>query len=537
MKQKFLHIAFVVSLIWISGLHGSLFAQAPLWIWAHDLGPYSGTMKAGNSGSVTSWGDYFVDTQIGDTVLKASGHLSINSYFAQYDKNGKFNWARRIGGALYGVSHINNRLLVSYVFIDSSQHSYVVGYYQDSVEFNDTVMFSDGFISIFIAKYDSYGNRMWVKTIATNVQPLYANAPDAYYYFVMTTQNDRLFLAGTIGDLYTSKPLILQIDTSGNVILKKILPFLGDCSNINIDSAGNLFFLCGVSTSDPSGGVFIRIMKMQYGDTNVVADWDLKPNPTYFRITATALDGNDNYYITGQFDGRFTIGDTTINSKGLPGERPGHTVLLKLNSQGKFLWIRQMGDSVDYPNDLVTDERDNIYLVGHCYKSIIGADSVQLGYLVKYDPNGNVKWVINAKQKNGSWGGISLSIYHNILYLIGGFDRKVSFGNSTLGDSNASRMFIAAMDLGKGLSVPYSQTLLQDLRVFPNPTTGIITVHNASANIQHVTVSSILGESVLELEHPNAPEFTLDLSKLPAGIYFARFVMAGEVVSRKIIRE
>jgi photosystem II stability/assembly factor-like uncharacterized protein len=76
-----------------------------------------------------------------------------------------------------------------------------------------------------------------------------------------------------------------------------------------------------------------------------------------------------------------------------------------------------------------------------------------------------------------------------------------------------------------------------NISLSPNPTTGIITVHNTSANILHVTVNSILGESVLELEHPNAPEFTLDLSKIPPGIYFARFVMAGEVVSRKIIKE
>ena len=71
----------------------------------------------------------------------------------------------------------------------------------------------------------------------------------------------------------------------------------------------------------------------------------------------------------------------------------------------------------------------------------------------------------------------------------------------------------------------------------PNPTTGIITVQNTEQNISHITVSNILGEQMLELVKPNAPEFTLDLSKLPPGIYFARFVMAGEVVTRKIVKE
>ena len=76
-----------------------------------------------------------------------------------------------------------------------------------------------------------------------------------------------------------------------------------------------------------------------------------------------------------------------------------------------------------------------------------------------------------------------------------------------------------------------------NISLSPNPTTGIITVHNASANILHVTVSSILGESVLELEHPNAPEFTIDLSKLLAGMYYARIVGAHSVSIEKIFKE
>ncbi len=76
-----------------------------------------------------------------------------------------------------------------------------------------------------------------------------------------------------------------------------------------------------------------------------------------------------------------------------------------------------------------------------------------------------------------------------------------------------------------------------DLSLSPNPTTGIITVHNAPANILHVTVSSILGESVIKLANPNAPDFTLDLSKLPPGTYVARFSLPDEVITRKIMKE
>jgi hypothetical protein len=80
----------------------------------------------------------------------------------------------------------------------------------------------------------------------------------------------------------------------------------------------------------------------------------------------------------------------------------------------------------------------------------------------------------------------------------------------------------------------HSATLSVELS--PNPTDGIITVH--ADNTKHVTIENLLGRSVLEVANPRASEFTLDLSKLPAGLYFARFEMAsGEVKMRKIVKE
>ncbi|MDP4219425.1 MAG: T9SS type A sorting domain-containing protein [Bacteroidota bacterium] len=75
------------------------------------------------------------------------------------------------------------------------------------------------------------------------------------------------------------------------------------------------------------------------------------------------------------------------------------------------------------------------------------------------------------------------------------------------------------------------------ISISPNPSNGIMTVHDAPANLVRVAVSTILGETVLELLHPNASEFTLDVSKLPAGTYFAQFAMPGTIVTRKIVKE
>jgi len=67
---------------------------------------------------------------------------------------------------------------------------------------------------------------------------------------------------------------------------------------------------------------------------------------------------------------------------------------------------------------------------------------------------------------------------------------------------------------------------------------GLFNVHDASLSTHKVIVFNLLGERVLEVANPRASEFTLDLSMLPAGIYFARFEMAGGAVEmRKIVVE
>jgi len=109
----------------------------------------------------------------------------------------------------------------------------------------------------------------------------------------------------------------------------------------------------------------------------------------------------------------------------------------------------------------------------------------------------------------------------------------VSGGNFILYSGNSGLWYFPL----ESLAVKTTIGTQPNISLSPNPTTGIIMVHNVSANILHVTVSSILGESVLELEYPNAPEFTLDLSNLPPGTYFARISLQNEIITRKIIKE
>jgi hypothetical protein len=74
------------------------------------------------------------------------------------------------------------------------------------------------------------------------------------------------------------------------------------------------------------------------------------------------------------------------------------------------------------------------------------------------------------------------------------------------------------------------------ITLFPNPTSGMISVQGLTSDNITVSVFNILGETVMEQKNPPAPDFTLDLSKLVPGTYYFRFSSANSVVTKKIMK-
>ena len=68
-----------------------------------------------------------------------------------------------------------------------------------------------------------------------------------------------------------------------------------------------------------------------------------------------------------------------------------------------------------------------------------------------------------------------------------------------------------------------------------NPTNRIVTL--SGAEISNVTIANVLGERVMEITQPYSPTFTVDLSKLPSGTYFAKIKTPTGVTMRKILLE
>jgi len=156
-----------------------------------------------------------------------------------------------------------------------------------------------------------------------------------------------------------------------------------------------------------------------------------------------------------------------------------------------------------------------------------GLSPITTNVFQEFDPSTNT-WT--APATSGTFtprGYVSSAVVGNSLYVIGGVD--TSGGNTYVVPTN--EFFTPSVS-----DVKNSVTALPDIQLVPNPTNGLITVYNTNP-VKQVIIENLFGETIKDLRSLHESNFTLDLSTLPSGTYFARFSLPGSVITRKIIRD
>jgi hypothetical protein len=75
-----------------------------------------------------------------------------------------------------------------------------------------------------------------------------------------------------------------------------------------------------------------------------------------------------------------------------------------------------------------------------------------------------------------------------------------------------------------------------ELSLYPNPTTGLLTINNGEIGMDEIHVFDMLGRKVMEYKVENEVTYKLDLSFLPGGIYFVRIKTETEMVMKKVVK-
>jgi hypothetical protein len=88
--------------------------------------------------------------------------------------------------------------------------------------------------------------------------------------------------------------------------------------------------------------------------------------------------------------------------------------------------------------------------------------------------------------------------------------------------------------------VPYNN--INDLQrsafnLFPNPTTGKLTIENEQLAINSIEVYDVYGRKVLSHTANRLPQTVIDVTHLESGIYFVKIITDNEVVAMKFIKQ
>ena len=86
-------------------------------------------------------------------------------------------------------------------------------------------------------------------------------------------------------------------------------------------------------------------------------------------------------------------------------------------------------------------------------------------------------------------------------------------------------------------SVVHPNTIADHISLSPDPTAGTVAISEMLVDVESIIITNLLGEQVLEVTAPHSTSYSLDLTALPQGTYFVRFVMPDGSVMKKIVRE
>lgn len=350
------------------GLSGSLLAQHPQLSWVKHLGTnyamYTQTNGVDMSGNVYTAGYFYqtVDFDPGAGIAELSTtDINGDAFISKLNANGGFVWAKRIGGN----SNYGER--IASIAMGSNGSFVICGIYSGTVDFDpDAGVFdltSSGAEEAFVAKYDSNGALIWAKSY---------------------------------GGASTDRALGVALDGSGNVFTTGFFHGTAD-----FDPGPDTASLSAVANSD------IYVLKLD-ADGNYL--WAKSIGGTgYDSGFALAVDANGAVYTTGYFNNSVDFnpgaGNFTLSSKGYHD-----AFILKLDSDGNFVWAYHMGSSsYDIGYDIKIDAAGQVYASGYFNNTIDfdpGAGELNLTsfgnidiYVVKLDPDGSLVW---AKQLGGS---------------------------------------------------------------------------------------------------------------------------------------
>lgn len=550
-------------------------AQLLKFDWAKSMGglsyDYGNSITTDAKGNVYTTGSFngTADFDPGDNLLELTSYSS-DAFISKLDAHGNYVWVKQLGGQQntyndYGIS----------VAIDLSGNIYTVGGFVGKGDFDPGIglanLTSAGKGDVFISKLDSNGNYVWVKQLGGNSFD-YASSmvlDDLGNVYIAGSfdgtadfdpDSSKIFNIKSAGD---ADIFISKLDASGNFVWAKQIggALLDVVNSISVDKSGNVYTTGsfeGKVDFDPGAGTYFLTPT---GSDIFISKLDASGNFVWAKQmggnlhesgNSIAIDKWSNIYATGTFQGTADFNPSSEFSN-LISTGNEDIFILKLNSAGNFIWVKQMGgDLFDNALCATTDSSGFVYVTGN-FQGIadfnpssseklnltsIGRDDI---FISKLDPQGNFVW---AKSMGGTLNEIGNSIAldkSGNIYTTGFFQETVDFdpgsGVYNLNSSGDDDIFVQKMSNSTG-TVPKDLNL-RHVSIYPNPTNKFLKVELTDFNFKknRIQILNSVGQIVLE-ETPIIQNSQFNIEYLPDGLYFVKVLSDNQIIAKlKIIKK
>ncbi|HYV92902.1 MAG TPA: T9SS type A sorting domain-containing protein [Chitinophagales bacterium] len=194
---------------------------------------------------VSGWFNYSIT--FGATTLFSVNTSWKDIFLVKYDASGNPVWALGAGGGDWEEAYS--------VITDVSGNIYMAGqFYSDSISFNSVTLLNDGYYDLFLTKFDSNGNVIWVKSDG--------GSGGGSAGSIISDASSNIYMAGSFGD----STIIFGSDTLMNVSSSAFGALYTDGFLAKYDSAGNVLWAKSagalyhdgmIVTADVSGNIYV----------------------------------------------------------------------------------------------------------------------------------------------------------------------------------------------------------------------------------------------------------------------------------------
>lgn len=569
--MKLIYPLFIFYFLW-----HTTYAQ-PGFVWAKQIGGTSPYVNIGGSITTDRNGNVYTTGCFGGTTdfdpgpgvynLTAAGWYDI--FVSKMDSSGNFIWAKSMGGPASDFD-------IGYaIAVDSSGSVYTTGIFNGIADFDPGTgvydLTANSTSTLFISKLDPSGNFVWAVHFPSTPSCTGTYCSTAGYGIAIDKSNNVIttgYFYGTVDfdpgigtyNLNSADGLVFiyKLNSAGNFVwAKQIDGENGFENSIAVDLQGNIYttgcYDGSMADFDPGTGVYnltssgftdIYVNKL---DSNGNFIWAKSMGGSYYDSgNSIAVDNNYNVYVAGHFHltADFDPGINTFTMSA--GPQYADAFVCKLNSLGSFVWAKQMGGSDDDGAwSMIINEKE--ITVAGTYNDTADFDPgtgvfnliSQINskvFVDKLDTSGNF---LCAGNLGGNYIGSLAASQTDAFYATGYFSDSVDFdpgpGIYNLSTSN-SDAFISKLNSCSLISSDREIPGKTEVAVYPNPTTGLLTVSlTRNAFGAKIYVYDLLGNCICKKDLQNEITTVIDLGAQAKGIYILETSSKDQIFRKKII--